>query len=137
MRTPSSGFLSEGQKHPEIQFQQRPDLSSYDLGLNIFRKYGTANIPGPLFEKIIPNCNGGSNNPNYYSLVRNFPARKLIVFFEEDEIVFEFNSFADFVDIFYGSGFFTAYVTDADLSFIVCCTEEETLVVAGEAGNWL
>lgn len=92
-----------------------------------------------LFERLIPNSLGVQADVAISRMQNQENDDGIITFFEagEDDAVFEFKSFADFSVIYKECALFTIYLTNRSTEYVVCFTEEHTVLVVGSVESWL
>jgi len=87
-----------------------------------------------LSETVIPNSIGF--DIDIIDNLRWFPVNNLLLFPEEGNALYNISNFIDIIEIYNQCATFTFYVTDEELSFLVCITANERILMLGTAEDW-
>jgi len=139
MWTPESELL-EGAKNLGItRFRQLSIAESKAIQQTIEEKFARPGTVNRLFERLI--VSSGIVNEQAWQWLRDYPESSSVVAFfekrERSESAFEFQSIRELVDAFYEGTFYTIYITNFDCDYLLSYTDEQSIVTAGVAMDWV
>ena len=137
MWTPKTELLTNA-KVLNIRVRQLSEMDAIITMQNVSRKFASSSMRGRLFEKLIE-CIGIKNEQAWQWIGEYRVRGPIFVFFEDTEgsDVFELESTKDFVRVYENCALFTIYLTDLENNFLIVYTNEQTLIAAGTAADWL
>ncbi len=135
MWTPESE-LEENAEKLGVKYRRLDVALSKSIYESVCQTFTSNTLRGRLFEKLVESVSlTGEQAWNWFG---QYPETStVLVFCEDRRNLFEFAELNSVVLVYYECPLFTIYVTNPNLDFLLVYTEEQILIAAGKAADWL